>query len=204
MRFNRPVPGGVKARALAHKTAKNIYRANDAFLYDNASISTAATTNLFLTPQNSGTSAVVGSGGKTAADTSLDTAGLLPAGRLFKCYELGFVVHPAEPPEDVEEFLVEAVATLRIISDEVLLGPIIFWPGGAGPQGYAALYGQGTATERSSASNGVGAATARIHLRVPFMLEPQYDFRIRLETVVAPNTAIIAWAALFGTMVRRV
>lgn len=197
------VPAGVRARALPRSAQKRVYRANDKFLYDDVLITATGENILFQVPQAQGTSPKVTSGGKQDIDTSLTASGILPAGRLMKVYEIGFFCDPTTAPENVENLISGTAAILRIINDEVLLGPLQFWPGGGGSVGYAALYGQGTATERSSASNGVPAAGARIKLRVPFQLEPQFDFAVKLETRVTPTSALV-WAALFGTELRRV
>lgn len=188
-------------------------------LYDNQILHSSSTETLltfFQTPLGSGTSATVGSGAKTLADTNLEAAGALPAPKSFLVQTIELFCFPgsgvsadsttiasAKNIADMYAFAKAGWLELFVGSKAYLdEGPLVKFPPRSG------LTGQQVGAD-STANTGVRVDYASMggpvyELDPPILLVPTQNFKITLNwgAAITLNANLLIWVNLGGILYR--
>ena len=128
------------------------------------------------------------------AKCNMKMAGQLPAAEKFKIESIQVSFEPQADPDDVEKILSESVLELVIGEETKLIAPLIHFVPNGHLAGYAALYGQSSATEVSAAT----PAGYPLRLDPPIELPGGVGFKVDIITTNAPSSATACTVSLVG------
>jgi len=144
----------------------------------------------------------------TPLHTNLVAGGRTPDGDAWTVSHIGVVFATNSDPDDVSAFCRTTHIGYTKRSMEQILGPALFWPGGAGLAGPVATTVPGVDTRQLS--NGVPAASAMTKLQTPLELGSGESFSFFFDVdnfgEGAPNlnADLIVWIKLYGRQAQAV
>ena len=128
------------------------------------------------------------------AKCNMKMAGQLPAAEKFTVHSIQVSFEPQADPDDVEKILSESVLEFVIGETTVLQAPLIHFVPNGHLTGYAALYGQASATEVSAAT----PAGTVWEFKNPIELKGGVGFKVVITTTNAPSNAVATTVSLVG------
>lgn len=146
----------------------------------------------------------------TLAETNLDVGGYLPQGSNFVGKQLGVSFNSDIATADLAPFIDVASLIFSKAGGQFQMnqGPLKFWPGGTGVDGYAAAAVGGTPLAQTAAHNGASDIRAVRSLRIPRILREKEVFSYginvartttaRTGVAIALSDFIVATIWLFG------
>lgn len=146
----------------------------------------------------------------TLAETNLDVGGYLPQGSNFVGKQLGVSFNSDIATADIAPFIDVASLIFSKAGGQFQMnqGPLKFWPGGTGVDGYAAAAVGGTPLAQTAAHNGASDIRAVRTLRIPRILREKevfsYGINVARTTTaragasIALSNFIVATIWLFG------
>ena len=147
-------------------------------------------------PTSAGTTTFFNTDQATAgkAKCNMKMAGQLPAAEKFTIKSIQVSFEPQADPEDVQKILSESVLELVIGEETKLIAPLIHFVPNGHVAGYAALYGQASATEKSCAT----PAGTVWEFENPISLPGGVGFKVDIITTNAPSSATACTVSLVG------
>jgi hypothetical protein len=146
----------------------------------------------------------------TQAETNLDVGGYLPQGSNFVGKQLGVSFNSDVATADLAQFIDVAALNFSKAGGQFNMnqGPLKFWPGGTGVDGYAAAAVGGTPLAQTAAHNGASDIRAVRTLRIPRILREKEVFSYSIfvsrtsratdGVAIALSTFVVATIWLFG------
>ncbi len=126
----------------------------------------------------------------TYMQTNMAPAGKIPNGRGFKLFDLGVSFNAQATAADIAQLLDISSLSFRKQAGQLTIyhGPIVLWPGGVGPSGYAATAVGGSPLTIAAATNGVPQLVNMRRSRNPRILSANDDFQYVISASSAtPN-----------------
>ena len=152
--------------------------------YHRQSVSSSGTTTFFSTDQ--------ATSGKNV--TNMKMAGQLPAAEKFTIKSIQVFFDPADDVDDIETLLGNTVLELVIGEETKIQAPLHHFVPNGNITGYAALYGQASATEVSAGGLGGTVYT----FENPITLPGGVGFKVDLHVGTAPSAAVDVTVSLVG------
>jgi hypothetical protein len=157
---------------------------------------------------------------KTELDTNMRLAAQIPANHVYEIWSPRVYIRPVQPSQivnptaadvltDVDSFIHGLFLRIKIVSQEKLLAPVWYLPGGGGMAGFAAFGTTVAAQQQSSivVTNGEPNQFAGQRLDpFPIVVPPLQQFTVSLETGGAagftPQNNLHVWVVLDGILHR--
>jgi hypothetical protein len=126
----------------------------------------------------------------TYMQTNMAPSGKIPQNRGFKLFDLGVSFNAQASAADIAQLLDTCSLSFRKQAGQLQIfhGPIILWPGGVGPSGYAATAVGGSPLTIAAATNGVPQLVNQRRMRNPRILSANDDFQYVVSALATtPN-----------------